>query len=426
MVCGIGTPQTANTNYAYPPELEKTLDELVGGYVIVPPVVLTLPGKEEAYLKVFNEILNKRIKAAKYLIDDSAWDLFVCVFFVSDAVQHYFWRHMDPSHPRHIVNSKYKDVIKDFYKGIDKAIGTLIGEAPEGTNILIVSDHGFGPFHGSFSVNKWLEENGFLRFQASVHQRRKTDAVLRKVRDLLLPRLNLKLARLVARVIPQELTNKLSTLGETKDRMLEMVRRIDWAQTKAYGLGMTGGIFINLKGREPSGTVEPGKEYEEVRDEVIEKLSKVVNTRTGEPAGFQIFRKEEIYHGQYADLAPDISIVADKYYPVAVGAAVEESQWCELGSATSGTHARQGIFMAYGPDIKKEGLRLAGLKIYDIAPTILHIFGLPIPEDMDGRALTEIFKSESEPARRPVVYEEVNEREMIKSRISQLKALGKI
>lgn len=82
--------------------------------------------------------------------------------------------------------------------------------------------------------------------------------------------------------------------------------------------------------------------------------------------------------------------------------------------------------MAYGPDIRSEGLRLTGSKIYDITPTILHIFGLPIPQDIDGRVLTEIFKSDSEPAKRPVTYEKVNEREKIKSRISRLKSSGKI
>lgn len=425
MVCGIGTPQPANSNYTYPPQLEETLNEVAGGYMIVPPVTLTVHGKEEQYLKVFNETLDKRVKAARYLMSNFPWDLFICVFFVSDGVQHYFWHHMDTNHPRYINNSKHKDAIKEFYKRIDGAIGTLISETPEDTNILMVSDHGFGPYYGSFSVNKWLEENGFLRFQTRVHQKR-IDAGLRRVRDLLLPRLNLKLARLVARVIPQELAKKLSTMGEVKDRMLEMVRSIDWAETKAYGLGVTGGIFINLKGKQPGGIVEPGREYEDIRDEIIKKLSEVVNSETGEPVASQIFKREDIYHGQYAHLAPDISIVADKYYPIAVGSVAEESQWCRLTTAASGSHARAGVFMACGPDIKKGEAKLANLKIYDITPTILHIFGLPVPEDMDGRVLTEIFKPGSEPARRTVVYKEVSERERIKSRISQLKASGKI
>jgi len=327
---------------------------------------------------------------------------------------------MDTGHPKHVNNSEYKDVIKDFYKRIDDAIGTLINEIPKGTNILIVSDHGFGPAYGSFLVNEWLEENGFLRFQARVHHKR-IDAGLREVRNLLLPRLNPKLVRLVARAIPEKLGKKLSTTGETKDQTLEMVKSINWAETKAYGIGAVHGIFVNLKGRQPRGIVETGREYEEVRDKIIEKLSKVVYPATGRSVDFQIFKKEKIYHGQCVDLAPDISVLWNKYY---LASHRGESQWGE--STTSGTHARQGVFMAYGPDVKKEGLRLDGLKIYDIAPTILHIFGLPVPDDMDGRVLSEIFKPGSEPAKRPVVYEKVSEKKRVKEKISQLKTSGRI
>jgi len=422
VVCGLGTPQTAGVNYTCPAELGETLNELVGGYEIIPSIILTLYGQEEKCLKKSKGILKKRVKAAEYLMDNFPWDLFVCVFSVLDVVQHYFWRYMDTSHPKHIANSKYKDVIKDFYKRIDEAIETLISEISEDTNILIASDHGFGPYYGGFSVNKWLEENGYLKFKHSAH-RKSLNAGLREVRDFLLPRLSPKLVRLVAKVIPQGLANRLTTRGESKDKMLQIYRNIEWAETKAYALGMTtGGIFINLKGREPGGVVEPGKEYEKFRDEIIDKLSKVADPKTGEPLSFHTFKREEVHWGQYANLAPDISIeLGSKYYPTTLSG---ESLWIEY--AASGSHVPQGMFMAYGPDIKKEGMRLADLKIYDISPTILHIFGLPIPDDMDGRVLIEIFKAGTEPAKRAVVYQKASEMEKIKGKIKQLKASGRI
>ncbi len=419
MVCGIGTPIKASTNYTYPAELKKTLDEVVDGYEVFPPVILTLGGQEKKYLETYREALNKKVKAARYLIRNFPWDLFVSVFSVSDAVQHYFWHHMDADHPKHIDNSKYKDVIKDFYKRIDEAIGILKDEVREDVTILIASDHGFNARYGDFSMNKWLEENGLLKFHGEVYRKRK-DAGLFKVRDFLMAHMSVKLVRLSSRIIPKGFAKRLS-VGVPARHFLETISNVDWSQTKAYSFGATGGIFVNLKGRQPSGIVGPGREYENVRDEIVEKLSKVVNPKTGEPANFRIYRREEIHHGKYADFAPDISIVADKYYPATVKT---EPLWGE--TVVSGSHARQGMFMAYGPDIRKEGLRLAGLKIYDVAPTILHILDVPVLKDMDGRVMTEIFELESEPARRPVVYREVSERQRIKETISQLKASGKI
>ncbi|UCH51028.1 MAG: alkaline phosphatase family protein, partial [Chloroflexota bacterium] len=155
IVCGIGTPGTT-TRYTYPASLAKTLDKIVGGYEVEPVMDLTLYGRETRYSKVSREMLNKRLKVARYLMTNFHWDLCVCVFRATDLLQHYFWHHMDASHPRHSANSKYKDVIKDCYKHIDEDIGILMDEASQDSNILVVSDHGFGPLHGRFLVNKWL------------------------------------------------------------------------------------------------------------------------------------------------------------------------------------------------------------------------------------------------------------------------------
>jgi len=422
MVCGLGTPQTANTNYTYPPELKNKLSEIVGGYEVLPAIVLTRHGEEKEYLKMFNETLSKGVKAAQYLMSSFPWDLFVCVFFVSDVVQHYFWHHMDVNHPRHVDNSAYKDAIKNFYKRIDEAIGTLTKQFQKDTDILIVSDHGFGPLYGGFSINKWLQDNDFLRYQSSIQDEPMKSGLL-KLRDFLLIRLNLRLIHLITRLMPDTLAQRLVFTAEEKDQTLKMLRSINWTRTKAYALGQMGKIFINLKGRQPNGIVEPGREYERVRDDIIEGLYQMVNPETGKSLGFQIYKREELYHGQFADLAPDIVVVAEKYYPLTSSS---ELRLCEPTTAISATHTRQGVFMAFGTDIKKEGLRLVGLKIYDIAPTILHILGLPVPKDMDGRVVSEIFKPGAEPATRPVVCEEVNERQRIRGKIKRLKASGSV
>ena len=421
MVCGIGSPPASEANYTYPPELNQTLDKIVGGYEIIPPVLLTIKGKEGEIAQAFDRVLTKRVTAARYLMRNFPWDLFVCVFFASDSIQHYFWHHMDASHPRHDSNNKYKDVIKDFYKKIDNAIGKLMAELPEGTNVLIVSDHGFGPMHGYFMVNKWLENTGFLKFKGSVHQGI-INSVLRQVRDFMMSHLSPRLVRLTARLTPEWLAMRLSVRQEDRDKMAQTYESIDWYQTKAYGLGVMSQIFINLRGREPNGTVEPGEEYEKVRDDIIAGLKKVTDPQAGAPVGFQVFRKEEVYHGKHVDLAPDILIVPDKYYPSSFKA---DSEWSI--PALSGGHVRQGLFMAYGPDIKSSGQKINNLRIYDITPTVLHMFGLPVPDDMDGRVLTGIFREGSEPAKRKIKYQEVDyEVEKIKDKVRKLKRFKKL
>jgi len=420
MVCGVGSPEAMKTSYTYPPDLKETLDEVAGGYEIIPWTLLFVTGKEKSYIRAFDEVLAKREKAASYLMANLPWDLFVCVFYVLDSVQHYLWHHMDKSHIRQ-GDKRYRDVVKDFYMKVDGAIGRLLQEIPEGTNVLVVSDHGFGPMHGTFAINRWLENNNFLKFRDKIYQKRANAALLR-MRNFLITYLSPSLTRLVAKLLPKAIATKLTIRGSERDDMSTLYRSIDWSQTVAFGLGGVGAIYVNLKGREPQGIVKPGMQYEKVRNEIITKLRQMADPETGEAVNIEVFKKEEIYHGQYFKSAPDILYRIPKY-PQSVSIR-GKAEWCQ--SPLSGCHAPEGIFFAYGPDIKQSGEKLAGLKIYDITPTVLHMFGLPILDDIDGRVLSEIFKPDSEPGRRPVVYEPEKVKNELKDKISKLKDSGKI
>ncbi|MFC1938098.1 alkaline phosphatase family protein [Chloroflexota bacterium] len=211
---------------------------------------------------------------------------------------------MDESHIRQ-GDKRYRDVIKHFYMKVDSAIGRLIEKMPEGTNILIVSDHGFGPMHGNFIVNRWLENNNFLKLKDKI-QHRKANAALLQIRNFVMAHLSPSLTRLVANMLPRIITRQFANMKTERDSLLVLYNSIDWSQTKAYGMGKEGMICINLKGREPWGIVEPGQEYEEVRDEIIAKLRQITNPETGKVADIKVFKKEEVYHGQYFRSAPDI------------------------------------------------------------------------------------------------------------------------
>jgi predicted AlkP superfamily phosphohydrolase/phosphomutase len=132
----------------------------------------------------------------------------------------------------------------------------------------------------------------------------------------------------------------------------------------------------------------------------------------------RIFKKEEVYSGPYLESAPDILYHMSKYTQAT--SIWEEAEW---GTTThSGHHAPRGMFIASGPDIEDSGAKLSGLKIYDITPTILHWFGLPVDRDIDGKVLTEIFRERSAPAEKNVLYRESSEETAkIKLKVKKLK-----
>jgi len=415
MVCGMGSPETWKANYTYPPGLKKELDRVVGGYEIFPAVSVPIKGQEKAYLETLHRAVSKRLEAAKFLMGNFPWDLFVCVFWTLDQVQHFFWHHMDASHPWHYP-SEFKNAIKDFYRQIDAAIGELIGRLPQGTDVFIVSDHGFGSLPASFSVNTWLSDNGFLKYKAAASERRGL-ALVDRAKNVLLSHLSPGLVRLVIRVLPRKLVEALSSQTRQKERALGPLKGVDWSETRAYAI--QGMISINLKGREPEGLVQPGEEYERVRDEIIARLEKLADPETKKPLAIKVFKREEIYHGRYLELAPDILFELDDY-PKITGSG--DSEWHR--PAWSGWHAPEGVFLACGGNIKRSSQRLANLRIYDITPTVLHIFGLPVPGGLDGRVLGEIFRPGSEPARTEVSYQTVDER--LRMKVRNLKASGRI
>jgi predicted AlkP superfamily phosphohydrolase/phosphomutase len=415
MVCGTGTPPSSRAKYTYPEALQHELEKVVPGYEPLPLIDLTIPGKEEENSIALLEEVNSRTKAAKYLIKEYSWKLFITVFFASDSTQHYFWHYMDEEHPKH-KKSAYGNAIKDIYKQIDTSIGEITAEIPDKTNIFVVSDHGFGPQWGCFDEASWLESQGLLTL---IKPTRKGFPLLWRTRKLLLALLGIRVTRWIAKIVPENLAEKISDRQRENVEVQRLYNNIDWSKTKIYPQTGMGLLRINLKGREPEGIVNTGKEYEDVVTEVMEKLNKLYDPYLKEPVTIRIHRGEDIYKGPFSSGSPDIAFYIERYLPVP----------CENRGEVwnpprhSGWHSMDGSFIASGPDIKGIDKCLENLKIYDITPTILHMFGVPISADMDGRVLTEIFKEDSEPGRRKVVYSETNNGlEKTKQKIKKLKS----
>jgi predicted AlkP superfamily phosphohydrolase/phosphomutase len=246
---------------------------------------------------------------------------------------------------------------------------------------------------GVMYINQWLRDRGYLRLKRSVGYPLKwflarTDLLVRVYRVAQKVGLGW-----LGRLVPDSLREGVATSFVSFDD-------VDWSRARAYSHGEFGQIYLNLKGREPQGTVEPGAEAGEVLARLARELGEIVDPATGRPVVTKVWRRDEVFHGPAVADGPDLLFVLDDY---ARDASVQfgigrRGVLGEPEFADRGCHRPEGIFIAAGPDIGRT--RIESVSCMDIMPTALHLLGLPVPEDTDGRVLTEILTGDA--AARPV------------------------
>ena len=269
--------------------------------------------------------------------------LCVCVFDGTDRIQHTFWRDIDEEHParRERGQGQQRNVIEELYQRMDVLVGKTLAKCKgKDTVLMIISDHGFNTFRHGVDLNRWLEENGYL-----------------KVKD-----------------------------GPRDEKYLAAV---DWSKTRAFAIGLAG-IFLNLKGRESQGIVEPGAEAARLREEIAEKLVKLTDLSKGQAAAIkQVYNALKVYRGPYKDEAPDLIVGYNRGYraswETAIGQVTDEI-FHDNTKAWSGDHCIDpalvpGVLFCNRP-VATERPRLM-----DIGPTVLDMFGIEVPGHMDGKPL---------------------------------------
>jgi predicted AlkP superfamily phosphohydrolase/phosphomutase len=309
------------------------------------------------------------------------------VFMESDHIHHDFWKYMDPDFPGYRPEfDRYQHAIRDTYVALDSIVGEMMAALPANTTALVASDHGSGPLHKVVYIDKYLIQRGLMELNASGVTRLKRWAL-----QLNLPvrayQIFSRLGIDIRQLVPKKHRTRLINAGLSASD-------IDWAGTKAYTCGDGGQIAINLKGRERLGCVSPA-DYETVREEIMAALWELRDPETHELVVDHIYRREEVYQGPYLETAPDIlfsmkdySYVPSRSLGLHSDVLMEPHHFGKSGN--SGGHTMDGILIAHGPTIRK-GQEIQGAHIFDLAPTALHAMGLPVPEDMDGRVLTQLF-----------------------------------
>lgn len=386
MLTGLGTP-SRDSRFAYPDSLRQELISKLD--YEVERTQKYRSGYEDSFRAVVEAIEEKRAKAVLYLMAQYDWDFFVVVFRGTDVLSHAFWRFMDPTHPAHDpkLASKYGNVLMEHYQQMDQAVQRIWSRLEDSTTLIVMSDHGSGPLKRHVYLGNFLLELGLMKVKRDPASRLrfqlfKRGLTLMSVRSLMA---QLPLENLVRRTMPRQAQLELSHhLFSSSD--------IDWANTEAYPLGPNGHIHVNLRGREPEGCVEPGHEYEQVLTLVEEELLKLRDPDSGQRIVSAMWRKEDIYHGEQLANAPDLLIEwkENAYWaPGTIGRG--HGILSPIMREPSGGHTMDGILIACGPHIK-QGTRLANAQIIDLAPTILYLLDVPIPSDMDGHVLEDMFE----------------------------------
>lgn len=404
LITGLGTPDYVN--YTHPPELSQELN--TEGYRVNKKFFFT-PDRADEWLEDIYDVTDLHGETAVRLIQEKPWDFFMVVFRNTDEICHFFWHHMDPTHPWHNPKApeQHRQAIQNLYQQVDAWVGKLKAAAGDDTNIVIMSDHGAGPLYKDVFINEWLWQKGWLKLREEIQTPQKHVTWLRQI-GLTRKNISDTLTRLglhrVEVLIKKVLGDKIYVLP--RDERPEFNDAIDWAQTKAYSFGYYGQIFINLQGREPQGIVSLDTEYEALRQKIAHELKQLTDPADGHLVIDRIFFKEDLYHGPFLETAPDmLAIMRDFTYMTRKGYEFADKRgilFKEPYTVESGSHRLEGILIAAGPDIAAQPT-LASKDIQDLTPTILQLLHCPIPYNMDGQIIREILtpKFQSE---HPITY----------------------
>ncbi|HEX5416990.1 MAG TPA: alkaline phosphatase family protein, partial [Chloroflexota bacterium] len=402
------TPSDAS-DYTHPPELKDELTREIGGFQLWPNERYRSTPQVDRFVDDLKSAVDNRTTAARYLMRKKEWDFFCVVYWTPDMLQHDTWRILDPTHPQHkpAEAERFRETVISYFEHLDQKVAEVLSDVGEDTLVVVMSDHGFGPTHHFFLVNNWLADLGLLRFKSGL-------VTLSKRAMFRFGCTPLNAFRVAKALRVAHLRRKFrfqKNPGLIK-RLFLSFKDVDWDRTQAYAVGSFGQIYINLKGVRPRGVVNPGPEYEALRDKIISGALQLKNPATGEPIIEKALRREEVYSGNHLDRTPDVILITRRHEYMAFGHAdFGSNRLVEPIVGLSGHHRPNGLLIMAGPGVRP-GVQLADASIMDIAPTALNAIGAPIPSDMDGKVLAECFTEEYLASHPVVISDDTSDRDV--------------
>jgi len=339
MISSFLTPSTGS-QFTYPDSLKQELQELVGGEYMVDVPRFRTEDKDHLLEQIY-ELSDQHHKVIMHLMTTKPWDFFMHVDMGVDRIHHGFWRFFDERHPRYEPGNRYEHAIRDYYIHLDRQIGERLALLDEDTAVLVVSDHGGKPMLGGICFNEWLKREGYLVLDYQPEG-----------------------------IVPLEKCE------------------VDWRKTIAWGSGgYYARLFLNVKGREPDGIIDPA-DYEKVRDELVERIAGITDP-DGNIIGSVAYKPEDIYK-EVNNIAPDLIVYFGDLNWRSVGSLGLNSIYTFENDTgpDDANHAQEGMYISYEP--RSQGMGQGPRRhLMDVAPSILDLMNMPVPEDMQGASFAD-------------------------------------
>jgi len=350
-------PRNPPLPISYPASFSKQLVEQIGlyrtlGWAESADKPLNEGRLDEAqFLYDSERAMEDREKTILKRLETDDWDLFVAAIETTDRISHMMWRLIDPKHPMYdeALASKYGDAIEKVYRRADDFVGRLRQKVPKDALFMVMSDHGFHSFRREVNLNTWLVQNGYMVVAGQSQEK-----------------------------------NLADLFGRGK-----FFEGVDWSKTKAYAVGL-GQIYFNLKGREAQGIVSAGEEYRKLQEEIRGKLLPLTDPETGERVFADVYRRDDIYKGEYIQMAPDLQVGFLDGYRVGwqdtlgtIRRGVVENN----NKKWSGDHCATATEISHGVFFSNRRIAVAEPHIMDLAPSVLKLLEVQVPADYDGKAL---------------------------------------
>ncbi len=337
----ISTPETYSGELADRYGLYKTIGWIYDTHALRQDALL-----EDTFLDDVQKTMAFREQVTLDELDRGEFDLLVAAWTGTDRVAHLFWRFRDPKHPLYTEEGakKYGRAVENTYLKMDEIVGKVIDKLKEDDLLLVMSDHGFHSFRRGLNVNTWLIRNGYLAVKGQ--------------------------------------TDSATAFNDEP-----YLQGYDWSKSKAYSLGL-GSIFLNLRGREGEGTVDPS-EAEAVIQEIREKLLALTDPETGEKVFSAIYTRDE-YRGIAQEDAPDIQLgYAEGFQSTksTVKGSAPKDLFEPNTDKWSGEHASSDVALTPGIFFSNRPIGDKEPRIVDLGVTALQYLGVQVPKDFEGQGL---------------------------------------
>jgi len=307
---------------------------------------------EQTFMEDLDKAFDDRAHVILARLAARNWDVLVGVIESTDRVQHMMWRLIDDKHPMYdaALAARFGDSILGVYRRADQFVGDVLQRVEPGTEMLIVSDHGFHSWRKAVNLNTWLVQQGYMVLQGQQPGEKKLD-------DL---------------------------FGGG-----QFWENVDWSRTRAYAMGL-GQIYFNLRGRESKGIVSPGSEASALADEMRGRLLGLRDPDDQSPIVRAVYKRDDVYSGEFLENASELQVGMEDGYRVswqtALGGTPQGIVYPNM-KKWSGDHGGYDFATTSGVLLSSRRITAHAPSILDIAPTVLKYFGLEIPKDIDGKPL---------------------------------------